>query len=197
MPKWVTKLDGLVEEENDPPDVIAFKRFLNGDDTYRNQRLKVIPSVADGPLAIRLIAPPKREVQISCALLPVTWRKYEAEVAPPHGRKLEPLLEIELDCVQTATMRAMAALAKRNIKSVALDVAIVISKPEGQKEEEPEACVGIWRFNKIDVSECCSFPDAYEEEAAARGQHPDVFRASAVVGLNRGELEKILLEAGA
>lgn len=25
MPKWVTKLDGLVEEENDPPDVIALK----------------------------------------------------------------------------------------------------------------------------------------------------------------------------
>lgn len=156
----------------------------------------MIPSVANGPLAIRLIAPPKREVQISCALLPVTWRKYPAEVTA-QGRKLEPLLEMELDCVQTATMRAMAALAKRNIQSVALDVAIVISKPEGQKEEEPEACVGIWRFNKINVSECCSFPDAYEEEAASRGHPPDVFRASAVVGLNRGELEQILQQAGA
>jgi len=109
---------------------IATQRFLNGDDEYRNQRLKIIPVVADGPLAVRVLAPPRRELVVGCATLPVRWKTYEASV-DPSGRKLHPAVEAELDCVSSRAIRGMAGILKRNLKSLCIDIACVISPPDG------------------------------------------------------------------
>jgi Protein ENHANCED DISEASE RESISTANCE 2, C-terminal len=160
-------------------------------------RLKMIPSVVDGPLAVRVLAPPKREICVSCALLPVSWRSYEAEVDAATGRKLAPTLEITLDCTSNRAMRSMAGILKRNLQSLAIDVAIVIQKPDEKDEDEPQACLAMWRFNHIDVSKCPTFPDRFEYEAKVHMaqettsplHHPDVMRASKIVLISTEELE--------
>jgi hypothetical protein len=159
----------------------------------------MIPSVVDGPLAVRILAPPKREICVSCALLPVSWRSYEAEVDAATGRKLAPTLEITLDCTSNRAMRSMAGILKRNLQSLAIDVAIVIQKPDEHDEEEPQACLAMWRFNHIDVSKCPTFPDRFEYEANVRMEqettsplhHPDVMRASKIVPISTEELEAL------
>merc|ERR1719393_647724 len=55
MPKWVEDWSNLPDEaEDDPPDIRALKRWLRADDEYRRSRLKVLPYIVDGPIAIRL-----------------------------------------------------------------------------------------------------------------------------------------------
>jgi hypothetical protein len=68
-----------VEDESDPDDVKVFKRYLNGDSDYRNERLKVIPSLVEGPLAVKVLAPSKKEVLLHGISLPVSWQQYDRE----------------------------------------------------------------------------------------------------------------------
>jgi hypothetical protein len=39
---------------------VAFKRFLLGGTDYRNERLKIIPSLVEAPYAVKMVAPGKR-----------------------------------------------------------------------------------------------------------------------------------------
>jgi hypothetical protein len=55
-PEWVQDWNSIEEDGCDPDDVKALKRFLNGDGMYRNERLKVIPSIVEGPLAVNVLA---------------------------------------------------------------------------------------------------------------------------------------------
>lgn len=91
----------------------------------------------------------------------------------------------------------MAGILKRHFESVAIDVAVVIQKPDGQDEDEPEACLAMWRFNHIDVSKCPVFPDRFEYESKVRAARerasplldPDVMRASKMVKMSLEEVE--------
>jgi hypothetical protein len=191
MPVWVQDWNNIVEDESDPDDVKALKRFLNGDSKYRNERLKVIPSVVEGPLAVKVLAPPKKEMLLNCALLPVSWQQYNPETS--EGRKLCAALEVTLDCMSNRAMRGMAGIVKRNLKHLSIDMACVIGKPAGQEEDEDEseACLGLWRMDHIDVSACPGFPDRWANEASEKGQDPDVFRATKLVNMSDSEMQEL------
>ena len=178
MPEWVNAgFDNIVEEKSDEEDVKALKRFLNGDTEYRNERLKVIPSIVDGPLAVKVLAPPKKEMLLNCAFLPVSWRQYASETTSK-GRKLCPALEVTLDCLSNRAMRSMAGIVKRNLQRLSIDMAAVIGKPITQEEDEPQACLGLWRLDHVDIASCPQFPHRFAKEASKTGQDPDVFRAA-------------------
>jgi hypothetical protein len=189
MPEWVQDWNNIVEDECDPDDVKALKRFLNGDSEYRNERLKVIPSIVEGPLAVKILAPPKKEVRLNCASLPVSWQQYDPETTSK-GRKLCPALEVTLDCLSARSMRTMAGIVKRNLRYLSVDMAIVIGQPRG-KEEELEACLGLWRMDHVEVSACPHFPDRLATEASRMGQDPDVLRASKLVHMSDSALQEL------
>jgi hypothetical protein len=192
MPEWVQDWNSIDEDECDPDDVKALKRFLNGDSIYRNERLKVIPSLAEGPLAVKVMAPPKKETLLNCSLLPVTWQQYDPETTD-EGQKLCSAIEVTLDCVSARPMRAMAGIVKRNLQYLSVDMATVIGKPAGQadNESELEACLGLWRMDHIDISACPQFPDRLANEASRKGQDLDVLRATKLVHMTNSELEEL------
>jgi hypothetical protein len=192
MPEWVEDWNSIVEDESDPDDVKALKRFLNGDSDYKNERLKVIPSLAEGPLAVKVLAPPKKETLLNCSLLPVSWQQYDPETTSK-GRKMCSAIEVTLDCVSARPMRAMAGIVKRNLQYLSVDMATVIGKPAGQadNEGELEACLGLWRMDHIDISACPQFPDRLANEASRKGQDPDVLRATKLVHMTNSELEEL------
>lgn len=158
------------------------QRFLNGDSEYRNARLKMIPSLVEGPLPIRLVAPPAREKVINCEWMPIVWKQRPEEQS--NGRKLCAHLEATLDCLTSRTIRTMASLVKKYLHVLSLDVAVVIATPDKQAAMEPSACLGLWRFNHIDVSLCPQLPDRFASDAKAQGQCADAIRASKVMGLS-------------
>ena len=140
-----------------------FQRFLNGDTDYRNDRLKMIPSLVDGPMPIRMMAPPKREKVVNCDWMPIIWNQRDEEISPD-GNILCPILEATLDCMTSRPIRSMAGLVKKYLHLLSVDAAIVIGTPERQVEPEPSACLGLWRFNHIDISLCPHLPDRYQVE---------------------------------
>jgi hypothetical protein len=153
----------------------------------------MIPSLVEGPMPIRMVAPPKREKVVNCDWLPIIWKQLEEEHSK--GRKLCAHLEATLDCMTSRTIRSMACLVKKYLHILSVDVAVVIGKPVDQAEAEPGACLGLWRFNHIDVSVCPQMPDRFAAEAKFQGQSPDVIRASVAMGLSSGELKTLIAEA--
>ena len=208
MPKWVHSFDMTVEE-SDPDDVKALKvcmcvpmvvevytvwfvsivcsyfllclnqRFLNGDASYRNDRLKMIPSLVDGPMPIRMLAPPKKEKVVNCDWMPIVWSQRDEEVGPD-GSRLYPILEATLDCMTSRPIRSMAGLVKKYLHLLSVDAAIVIGTPNHLPDAEPSACLGLWRFNHIEISMCPHLPDRYQVEAKCQVGHDDVVIAADV-----------------
>jgi hypothetical protein len=174
MPSWLKDWDNIVEEEDDPDDVKALKRFLNGNDEYKDLRLKMLPYVVDGPYPIKVLSPPKKEVTINCALLPTKWHQHEGETRTD-GRYLYPCLELELDLMATKVMRGFASLVKRYLSKMLVDVAVTIDKPDLQQEEELSACIGMWRFDKVDISHCPNLPNRLSGRSSVQA---DTIRAS-------------------
>lgn len=121
-----------------------------------------------------------------------SWKKLDAEVTPA-GKRLAPLLEMELDLVSTRAMRAMASLVKRYLPTISVDVAAVIQKPDGQVEDEPEACLCLWKFHHLDISGCQPLPDRCDV-VVDQIDHPDVRRASELVQMTDEEISKLSAE---
>ena len=190
LPDWFTDFDEIVENDDDPADVKATKRFLSGDDAYRDARFKILPCLVDGPLPVRIMAPPKKELLISSRALPSKWKKHRMETLSD-GTILQPILEMEIDVISNSAIRGISAMLKRHIKSVALDLAVVIQTPNGQKEKEPEACLGLWRFDHIDVLTCPPLPPRVDQ------QHQDLLKASQFMQIPEAELAAINEESSA
>ena len=125
----------------------------------------MIPSLVDGPLPIRMMAPPKREKVVNCDWMPIVWNQHDQEIGPDGNTLYYPVLEATLDCMTSRPIRSMAGLVKKYLHLLSIDAAIVIGTPEHETEVEPSACLGLWRFNHIDISLCPQLPDRYQVEA--------------------------------
>ena len=126
---------------------------MSGDDQYRNERLKVLPALAEGPMAIKMLMPSKKEMTVHGDALPLTWTKYDVEELP-NGTTLQPCLEVDLNVMASKVLSKTSSFVRRYVKSMALDIALTIGKAD-----EPAACVGLFRFNKIDIDQCPELPD--------------------------------------
>ena len=180
LPDWFEDFDRCQEREDDDVETKAIKvrpglirrvetrgttysnalvqRFINGDDKYRGERLKLLPSLAAGPMPIKMLMPSKKEITVECESLPLSWRKYPREELPD-GTVMKPCLEIEVDGMSSNIMQKVSSLGKRYLKYLALDLAVIVSKPKDQASDEPSACLGLFRLPNSDPAECSSLPD--------------------------------------
>ena len=140
---------------------------MKGSDDYRNERLKMIPALVDGPMAVRILAPPKKECLIHGSVVPLSWYKHDVETCPTTngGKTLCPVVVVAIDCVSSRAIRSMAGIIKKYMVRLTCDVALVVGPPEdiarrGQAEhdDEPQACLGLFRFEHIDIESCPEFP---------------------------------------
>ena len=54
----------------------------------------MIPSLVEGPMPVKMIAPPKKEISLHCDRLQLAWKILEGD-----GNKMCPHLEVTLDCL--------------------------------------------------------------------------------------------------
>lgn len=144
----------------------CLKRFLAGTDDYRRDRLKIIPELIEAPYAIRLLTTKDAELQIHYD----GW--LETKYFSHHDDNGCPLWEVNIDFLGNSAIRSMASLVKRCLTGIKADFALVISNPD-----EPEAILGLWRFDHVNVSHYPTLPDRFDavEESA------DVARAYELV----------------
>lgn len=169
LPKWFDDDNIPPEMDDDPPDVKALKRFLMGDDEYKNKRAKLVPYIVDAPLAIRMIKPKPIEITIHGDRHPLTWSSVPKCVDPTTGeRTASALLECDVDLLSSSPIRKIINIVRPHLPKITIDIAMVISKPWGSVIEEPSCCLGVWRIDKVDFESCAVFPQSRKsvEEAA-------------------------------
>ena len=137
-----------------------------GDDEYRNSRCKVIPHIVDGPLAIRMIKPKPAEHLVWGPRHPATWSSANKSIDPVTGKAKAAILEVDVDLFSNKTVRKVINIFRPHISDITVDIALVVSTPKDSDVEEPCACLGLWRMEKVDFESCAIFPELQVEEAA-------------------------------
>jgi hypothetical protein len=110
------------------------------------------------------------------------------------GENLCPVFEVTLDFMGNSTIRGMASLVKRYLPGMSVDFCAILSKPAGQTEDEPEACLGLWRLNHIDVTQYATLPDRFSTDGCSQ-ETVNALRASLLIENARLESSKHLAAA--
>ncbi|KAH1067242.1 hypothetical protein J1N35_032229 [Gossypium stocksii] len=123
-------------EDPIPPGSLLY-RFVNGDDAFRNQRLKMVNRIVEGPWIVKKAVGNYAACLIGKAL---TCNYYRGD----------NYLEIDVDVASSAVANAILHLALGCATSVVIDMGFVV---EGQTEDElPEKLIGAVRVSKMEMS---------------------------------------------
>ncbi|XP_074560880.1 protein ENHANCED DISEASE RESISTANCE 2-like isoform X2 [Curcuma longa] len=117
------------------------KRFVRGDDAYRNSRFKLIPHVAEGSWIVKQSVG-KKACLIGRAL----------EVKYFHGTNY---LEVDIDIGSSTVAKGVTSLVLGCLTNLVIEMAFLI---QGNSDEElPEFLLGTCRLNHLDPSKAVSF----------------------------------------
>jgi len=113
--------------------------FVEGDDEFRNSRLKIIPNVVEGPWIARK----------ACGTTPaIIGRKLTTTYTCQPGS----FLEVNIDVFSSTAARTMLGVLVSVAKRLVIDVAVLI---EGKTPEElPERILGGFKVRYVDLTKC-------------------------------------------
>jgi len=120
----------------------TFAKWLIGDTDYRNQRLKLIPYVAEGPWVVRNMVTGRPAV--IGTKLPVSYRLQTGDGGGA------PLLTATLDIGSSisATAKRIVSVCRRYMSALTVDIGFVIQSEE--QDELPEQMLGAVRIHGPD-----------------------------------------------
>eukprot|EP00123_Amoebidium_parasiticum_P011318 comp20647_c0_seq1/m.26751 comp20647_c0_seq1/g.26751 ORF comp20647_c0_seq1/g.26751 comp20647_c0_seq1/m.26751 type:complete len:811 (-) comp20647_c0_seq1:145-2577(-) len=117
--------------------------FIDGDDTFRNNRFKLIPKIESGPFILRKAVAGRPAIIGNKGLR-----------VPYHSG--DNYFEVDIDVNSDAHARELTWMAVGQTTKLVVDIAFTI---EAQSEDElPECVLGAVRFNKIDLKKFCRVP---------------------------------------
>eukprot|EP00127_Corallochytrium_limacisporum_P003424 Clim_evm52s149 gene=Clim_evmTU52s149 len=163
---WV--LHSTEDIENDKAFQLLWEHFIDGDDSYRDSRFKVIPSLVDAPWVV------KRAVGNKPALL---------------GTKLkhryfrgQQYFEIDCDVFSSQVANMIVGVMRNYSKQLSIDLGFVIQGE--QAVELPERLFGTVRLSKPNLDKARKVMS--EEEASEIGaKHSSPFLRRAITNLKR------------
>lgn len=128
-------------EDGFTPGEKSFAMWLAGDREYRNERLKLISYVAEGPWIVKNLVTGKPA--IIGKKLPVSYT-----YTPKVGSKKD-FLECDLDIgSSSATAKKIVSVCRRYMSALSVDIGFVI---EGKTQDElPEQMLGAIRVHEVD-----------------------------------------------
>ncbi|KAL1194850.1 Protein ENHANCED DISEASE RESISTANCE 2-like [Cardamine amara subsp. amara] len=116
-------------------------KFVDGTDSYRDSRFKLIPSIVQGYWMVKRAVGTK-----ACLLGKAVTCKYLRQ---------DNFLEIDVDIGSSAVARSVIGLVLGYVTSLIVDLAILI---EGKEETDlPEYILGTVRLNRIELDSAVSF----------------------------------------
>ena len=125
--------------QRDCPERRLLERFLEGTSDFRNDAIKVIPKVTEGPWLV------KKAVGQTPAII---GRKLKGEYHEEPGR----FFEAEYDVLSTTAAKSMIGLVVGAAKRLVIDVGIVLEAK--QADELPERILGGFRIVFPDLASC-------------------------------------------
>mmetsp|Transcript_14619 Transcript_14619/g.19086 ORF Transcript_14619/g.19086 Transcript_14619/m.19086 type:complete len:447 (-) Transcript_14619:296-1636(-) len=143
LSKFVAEKGAEIDSSFTPSEKV-FAKWLKGNDDYKNERLKLIPYVAEGPWVVRNMVTGRPA--IIGKRLPVTYQSFAAE--NPAGA-LAPLVQCTLDIgSSSATAKRIVSVCRRYMSALTVDIGFVI---QGDTADElPEQMLGSIRVHGVD-----------------------------------------------
>jgi Protein ENHANCED DISEASE RESISTANCE 2, C-terminal len=123
-------------------------RFLLGDAKYKNETLKIVPVVVDGPWVVKSVVGGKPA--IIGTKLPVTY-VYQ----PPEGNK-QLYLEVDLDIAASSAARGILSVARSYTQILTLDLGFVVQS--NKDDELPEQMLVGIRIHGVDPLNAPALP---------------------------------------
>lgn len=134
-------------------------QFVNGDDSFRNQRFKIVNRIVKGPWIVE-----KTVGNYSACLL--------GKALTCNYHRGPNYLEIDVDIASSGIAKAVLRLALRYVTSVTVDMGFVV---EAQTEDElPERLVGAVRICQMEMSSATVIdapPHVARGQSFAKGNH--------------------------
>lgn len=131
------------------PEGSLMDQFLNGDEAFRNSRLKLIANIVNGPWIVKTAV----GEQAICILGRAVACKYHQG---------DNFMEVDVDIGASMLANAVVHLAFGYVTTLTVDLAFLI---ESQVEEElPERILGAIRFANMDPASATSIDQPSEEE---------------------------------
>ena len=122
--------------ETSPAAASLLDKFLQASDSFRNDRFKIIPKLAKGPIALRLACPSRPAIPAK-----------GGRGVPQRYFSTPQYLEIDMDVSKEAIANRILGMAKPVSKVLVVDMAFVL---EGQHLDElPEVVLGAARLYNL------------------------------------------------
>jgi len=128
----------------------VWSRFIQGDQQYRDARLKLLPVVVDGPWIVRAAVPGNSPALLGKAI-PLQYFFTEKE----NGRNV-----YEVDVIITASSIAKGILSVVKGHSKALSIAFAFIIEAAEEKELPETALASFQVHAINLEDCPLLPDA-------------------------------------
>ena len=123
--------------EADPAFATCWKRFLSGDDDYKNKRIKLITSIVEASWIVRKT--------VGKPVPALIGNKLKC-----HWLQTEDLLECTCDVTSSIAAAAILSVIKSSCRNIICDLVILL---EGQQEDElPERIIGCARAIHHDLA---------------------------------------------
>jgi hypothetical protein len=130
----------------------VWRRFVDGDQQYRDSRLKMLSVVVDGPWIVRKAVGPGSAPALLGKVIPLQYFFSNATPSRDNSR-------YEVDIIITASRIANAILSvvKGHTKNMSIAFAFII---EGVSEEElPETVLCSFQLDCVHLEQCPQLPD--------------------------------------
>ena len=128
--------------------------------------MKLIPCLVDGPLPKRLLKPKPIEVNVHGPRHPTLWIDLPKIIDPISHKPSHAIVECDIDFISEKSFRKVLNMVRPHMWSIKIDFALIISKPKLSEIEEPSACLGLWRIDKVDFESCAVFPERTIDKTA-------------------------------
>jgi Protein ENHANCED DISEASE RESISTANCE 2, C-terminal len=138
--------------------------WLRGDDAFKNQRLKIIPTVVHGPWVVKSVVSGKPAIIGS--KVPTTYYYSDDNDDPT----LAPYIEVDLDISASATARSILSVARSYTNAMTLNLGFVIQA--NHVDELPEQMLTGVRLHGLDPATAPTWPSSSSGSSDKRNTSP-------------------------
>lgn len=132
----------------------VWRKFVKGDQQYRDARLKMLPLVIDGPWIVRKAVGPGNAPAVLSKVLPLQYYLTPNHLNSPNNTS--SIFEIDVIISASRMANAILNVVKGRTKDLTIAFAFII---EGVCEEElPEGIICSFTMHELDLDKCPSLP---------------------------------------
>lgn len=147
-----------VAKEESMPDNVAkvWKNFINGDQMYRDARLKLLPVVVDGPWIVKKAVGPGTAPALLSQSIPLQY--YFTH--PTEKRR--GVYEVDVIITASKIARGILSVVKSHTKRLTIGMAFIIEA--ATEDELPETVLASCQLHSLHLELCPQLPKYYLEE---------------------------------